>query len=637
MQSRSILAYRRGMNILGVAVVTGFLSVPFASLAQPTTPSSTQPPQAATTGQPAAAEREEWRKALLATPRPKNGCFTAAYPERTWREVPCAPSTPHKLYPPHIGAATRLDVVGGTGPDFSATVTGQISLAEGSFDSVSGVTSTNVYSLQLNTAPFQTSTCSGSPGGIGGGCLGWQQFVYESSGSSFIQYRLLTYGPAGTLCPMPRHANCPANSSFSDGWCPFQFQPTGSVYCVINAVNQPTTSGHPMTALAQLKVAGASPGGGMNDGITVTEFGVPQGAAGDSRFPDLGTKWNEAEFNVFGDGSSSQAVFNSGATLQVRTEVLSGTTAGPGCHLKSWTGELSNLTLVNAPPMSPAPHPAPALVFSESNPAPAGAPADCTAAVSLGDTHLTTFRGLLYDFQATGDFLLAETGPDFIVQTRQVSGAPTWPNAAVNKAVAVLAGKNRVAICLPERVMVDGRAARIPDGGRVGLSSGGSVIRKANVYFVIAPSGDSIRATVNGAYIDVQVGLGHWPSTVHGLLANANDKIDEIAARDGEVLSRPFPFERLYGHYTDSWRVPPNQSLLSPCGESVQRDIPKKPFYAKDLDPELARRNRDICMRAGVKEGPLLDACMIDVAMLGGRAAKVFAGRSTPVVVGNAQ
>ena len=323
--------------------------------------------------------------------------------------------------------------------------------------------------------------------------------------------------------------------------------------------------------------------------------------------------------------------------VQVRTEVLSGTTAGPGCHLKSWTGESSNLTLVNAPPMSPAPHPAPALVFSESNPAPAGAPADCTAAVSLGDTHLTTFRGLLYDFQATGDFLLAETGPDFIVQTRQVSGAPTWPNAAVNRAVAVLAGKNRVAICLPERVMVDGRAARIPDGGRVGLSSGGSVIRKANVYFVIAPSGDSIRATVNGAYIDVQVGLGHWPSTVHGLLANANDKIDEIAARDGEVLSRPFPFERLYGHYTDSWRVPPNQSLLSPCGESVQRGIPKKPFYAKDLDPELARRNRDICMRAGVKEGPLLDACMIDVAMLGGRAAKVFAGRSMPVVVGNAQ
>ena len=157
------------------------------------------------------------------------------------------------------------------------------------------------------------------------------------------------------------------------------------------------------------------------------------------------------------------------------------------------------------------------------------------------------------------------------------------------------------------------------------------------MYFVIAPSGDSIRATVNGAYIDVQVGLGHWPSTVHGLLANANDKIDEIAARDGEVLSRPFPFERLYGHYTDSWRVPPNQSLLSPCGESVQRGIPKKPFYAKDLGPELARRNRDICMRAGVKEGPLLDACMIDVAMLGGRAAKVFAGRSTPVVVGNAQ
>jgi hypothetical protein len=70
---------------------------------------------------------------------------------------------------------------------------------------------------------------------------------------------------------------------------------------------------------------------------------------------------------------------------------------------------------------APAPLPAPALVFSESNPAPAGPAADCSDAVSLGDTHLTTFGGLLYDFQATGDFLLAETGPEFLVQTRQAS------------------------------------------------------------------------------------------------------------------------------------------------------------------------------------------------------------------------
>ena len=137
--------------------------------------------------------------------------------------------------------------------------------------------------------------------------------------------------------------------------------------------------------------------------------GTPYQATGDNRFPDLGSQWNEAEFNVFGGGNSSAATFNSGSNLVVRTEVISGTTAGPGCDLRTFTGESTNLTLGNSPVLSPALTPGPALVFSESNPAPSGGVASCLDAVSLGDTHLRTFGGLLYDFQATGDFLLADT------------------------------------------------------------------------------------------------------------------------------------------------------------------------------------------------------------------------------------
>ena len=207
----------------------------------------------------------------------------------------------------------------------------------------------------------------------------------------------------------------------------------------------------------------------------------------------------------------------------------------------------------------------------------------------------------------------------------------------MNKAVAVQAGKNHVAICLPGRVVVDGKSVTIRDGGRLGLSSGGSVIRKANVYFVLAPSGDSIRATVNSGYIDVSVGLGRWPGKVRGLLANANDKVNEVEAQDGAVLTSPFSFEKLYGHFADSWRVPSNRSMLSPCGESVSRGIPKKPFFANDLDPRLAKRNQAICTQAGVKEGPLLDACMIDVAVIGRGAAKAFAGMPTPIAVGDSR
>jgi len=619
------------------------LLLPIAAAAQQAASSPSpmpEPPQqaeSAAQAKPSAAEMEAWRKRLLVVPRPDKGCFTADYPQMAWREVPCKPSTPHKLYLPQHGGVTRLDVVGGSGPDISATVTGHITLSEGSFDSVTGVTSTGAYTLQLNTAPFTTSTCSGSPAPAS--CQGWEQFVYESSGGGFIQYWLLQYGPAGTSCPTPRHSGCAANSSYNDGWCPFQFTSTGPVYCVVNSLHESSAPAEAMTSLADLKVAGAAAGGGSTtDAIAVTVAGSPPfGAAGSNYFPDLGSQWQEAEFNVFGDGGGSQATFNSGANLQVRTEVISGTNLGPGCHLKSWTGESTNLTLVNAAPVSPAPLPAPALVFAESNPAAAGPVASCADAVSLGDTHLATFGHLLYDFQASGDFVLAETGPGFLVQTRQASGAPTWPNAAVNKAVAVRAGKDRVAICLPARVLVNGRAARIRDGGHLSLAGGTTVLRSGNTYHVLAPSGDSIGAVLNGSYIDVSVGLGNWPSKVRGLVADAGPKLGEVAAADGAVLAAPFAFEALYGHYAQSWRVDPRRSMLNACGREVKGGVPRKPFYATDLDQALAKRAQEVCQRAGVKEGPLLDACMIDVAVIGPKAAQGYVRMPVPVDVGDAR
>jgi hypothetical protein len=630
----------RGATILGVMAVACFFSLPVTAPAQPKEPTPTGPPPAASTKQPTKAEHEEWRKALMATSRPKKGCFTAAYPEKTWREVPCK-APPNKPYPPHTGGITKPEQVGGNGIDFTAKVTGHITEAEGSFDSVTGVTATPDYSLQLNTDFFKTNVCNGSPNT---GCRGWEQFIYDATGGGGMQYWLINYGPTGTVCPMPQGASCNGTNVFTDGWCPFTIGTSANpIYCALNAAQGVPAPANSATSLGQMKVYGAASGvnGAATDSMIVWVGTTPYTADGDNRFPDLGNNWQEAEFNVFGNCCNNQAVFNSGTNIVVRTEVISGTNAGPGCHITSFTGESTNLTLVNSPPVSPAPLPAPALVFGQSNPAAAGPVATCADAVSLGDTHLTTFAGLQYDFQATGDFLLAETGPDFIIQTRQVSGAPAWPNAAVNKAVAVQAGKNRVAICLPARVVVDGKPVPIKDGGRLALSSGGVVIRKGNAYLVFGPSGDSMRATIETfgtPHIDVSVGLGRWPNdTARGLLANANNKVSQIAARDGVVLTSPFAHETLYGHFAVSWRVAASQSILSPCGEGVKRAVPQKPFFVEDLAPELARRNREICTKAGVKEGPLQDACIIDVAMLGPGAAKVFAGRHLPVAVGDAR
>lgn len=593
------------------------------------------------------AQRETWRKALLLTVRPGKGCFTATYPEKTWRQVACLPSTPHKLFLPHAGGASQLATVGGAGPDFSATVTGHISSAEGSFDHANGITSSGSYSLQLNTAPFLTSTCSGSPNNtssLNTGCRGWEQFVYESSGGGFIQYWILDFGPAGTVCPVPQHVGCAAGLSYSDGWCPVNLPLfTGDpnpIQCVINAVNQPSAAARDMPLVGNVKVAGAA-----GDSITVTVSGAASTATGDNRFPDLGTQWNEAEFNVFGGGNSANANFNSGSDIRVRTEVLSGSNAGPGCDLRTFTGESTNLTLDNTPPTSVTAAPGPALVFEERYPPLAGAAASCLDAVSLGDTHLTTFGGLLYDFQAMGDFLLADTGRDFVVQTRQVSGKPNWPDADVNNAVAVGTGRDRVAICLPDRVVVDGRPTEVSGEHALQLPGGGTVSRKANSYTVIGTSGDSMRAEMLGDHIDVSVGLGKWPSTVRGLLADANGVVGKIQTQDGQVLTAnltqdgpflrgTFPFDDLYHAYADSWRVSPRASLLSDCGEAKEVGIAKAPFYATDLDAGLAQHARTVCATAGVKAGPLLEACALDVAVIGkDEAANVYVNTRAPVAV----
>lgn len=584
-------------------------------------------------GQPSAQEaaearaRAEWSSAMAKVPTPRQGCFTAAFPAREWREVPCG-TAPDKPYPPAMGH--RPQIVGGSN-DFAAEVAGTLTSAEGSFDSVSGVTSesgnvggnppavANTYSLQLNTKPFTTSVCGPSPNP---GCLGWQQFIFSNSGSAFIQYWLLKY-----------NTTCPA------GWNTFSFPPPSTdVYCWRNGPNATAVASQPITSLGSLRLAGSAAAGG-NDTVTMTTAGGVFSASNADTLLNLASGWTGVEFIVVGDCCSSQANFNAGSTIVVRTTTHNGTRSAPTCVQEGFTGETNNLNLVGTTASTTGP--SPAVISTQSNVA-GGSAAGCVAASGVGDTHLTTFGGLLYDFQASGDFLLAETGADFAVQVRQVSGAPTWPNAAINKAVAVRAGKDEVAICAePKGIAINGVPARMRDARMLELADGGDVVRKGNVYVVRAPDGSSVRAAVlNAGNIDVSVGLGRWPEKVWGLLANApGGKVDQIATSEGAVLTSPFAFQEFYGRYGASWRLPEDGSMLvKGCGQLAEKGDPERPFTMRDLDPELAKRASVLCEKAGVTEGPLMQACTLDVAVIGRpAAARVFVGQPAPVAVGMVQ
>jgi hypothetical protein len=102
------------------------------------------------------------------------------------------------------------------------------------------------------------------------------------------------------------------------------------------------------------------------------------------------------------------------------------------------------------------------------------------------------------------------------------------------------------------------------------------------------------------------------------------------------VFTSPFAFSDLYHRYGDSWRVTPEESLLSVCGKKVEQGNPKRPFFAQDLDRKTFDRTRAVCVAAGVEGGALLDACTLDVAVIDNNtAARVFVTAQHPVAVGN--
>ena len=580
---------------------------------------SAEQPRAVFPEKPTAVERESWRKTILHTPRPKKACYAATYPEAEWREVACK-TPPHKLRVPRHGIRP-LTV--GDGLDFSATVTGYISEAEGSFDSVTGVTSESssdgpdTYSLQLNTEFVTTTACSTDLA-----CRGWEQFVFDG-GFGFIQYWLKNYGPAGSICPsgwdpvtlVGTEVDCVTDSNAAVETCP-----SGTVSCVI-----------PITSLGELKVTGTVAGvNGPDDSVVITVGSTAYSAPGNNLLPDLGSHWQIAEFNVLGDGGGNEANFNAGSTIVVRTSVDSGTTSGPGCVEEGFTAESNNLTLTNTTEM-PSSSAWPSLVFTESN-APNVTTVSCASAISIGDTHLTTFDGLYYDFQASGEFVLVENGSDFVVQTRQASGAPTWPNAAVNKAVATQMGKSRVAVYIePTRMVIDGVANDLADGKTIPLATGVQISRQGNLYTISSADGNRVQATLNSTWIDLSVGLGHAPLTeARGLLGNPQGNAQELATSNGVVLREPVAFTDLYHTYADSWRVQPRDSLFTEA-TTIKAGIPEKPFFARDLDRTAYANALATCKAAGVKVQDLLESCALDATVLNdSTAVKVFVHAPPP-------
>ncbi|MGO9316825.1 MAG: hypothetical protein ACLPXT_03840 [Terracidiphilus sp.] len=521
-------------------------------------------PIASQAAQPTRAVRETWRKSLVQKPLSKKGCFKASYPSTEWQEVPCT-KAPERPYPPAKGK--RPETVG-NGTDFSAQVTsGHISSAEGSFNSVTGVTSasSDTFSLQLNTSPFSTSVCNGHAG-----CQGWQQYVYSNSGVVFIQYWLLNY-----------NATCPS------GWNTYGGD------CWENGPSAASVPVQPITNLVNITLTGTANAGGMDNFHIAVGSDIYSGANEDNIL-NLAQGWTTAEYNIFGDGGGSGVSFNSGSTIVVKTSVNNGTANSPSCVEEGFTGETNNLNLVN--PCCPYGGPTPNIQFMQTN---AGHTAVCGSTHLIGDPHITTADGKLYNFQGAGEYVSLLDSDGAEIQTRETP-VPTSTTlnqppqdlglvtcVSLNTAVAARVGTHRVTYepnfsgaydSSGLQLRIDGKVTtlgpqgvNLGDGGRVTKSSAGNGIE---IYF---PDGKTLSATqaeyASMWYLNVDifnVGLvsGSGGTDYLGGLAGTIPAGSWIPAMPNGASVGAMPpnlhdrYVTLYDKFGAAWRVTNGNSLF---------------------------------------------------------------------------
>jgi hypothetical protein len=285
-----------------------------------------------------------WRAAITGLDVPGQGCFTADYPSTVWKQVACTKAPPGPFPPKH---GPRGFVVG-NGNDFSAeTATPTISSAEGSFPSITGLTSetnegaSDTYTLQLNSSYYVAPVCNNAQ--VPSECRAWMQYVYSnnapSEGAAFMEIWLINYG-----------SNCPA------GWGPY----ATDCYYNSNAINVPNQA---LSALGDIRLSGTTVAGG-NDTVKLTSSKKAYAVTMPDSMIDLAGNWNTAEYNLFGDGGGTEAVFNTGTKIRVKTQLKDRSASAPTCITDGFTLESNNLGLNTCKSVG-GKHPY--ITFTESN------------------------------------------------------------------------------------------------------------------------------------------------------------------------------------------------------------------------------------------------------------------------------
>ena len=188
---------------------------------------------------------------------------------------------------------------------------------------------------------------------------------------------------------------------------------------------------------------------------------------------------------------------------------------------------------------------------------------------SVGDPHETTGDGGKFDNMKEGNFLKARSASgDFELQTVQGKDkSGRWPNATVNHAAAVKAGKDTVAYNgLTQILTINGKPKTLAEGENFKLPDGGSVANTKDGYTIKSPAGDRVDIRQGDKYIDVsgEIGPNRKDGEVRGSLGNFDadkDAANDLVGRDGKVIGAPKD-KAAVDKFIEAWRTKPGENLF---------------------------------------------------------------------------
>jgi len=240
---------------------------------------------------------------------------------------------------------------------------------------------------------------------------------------------------------------------------------------------------------------------------------------------------------------------------------------------------------------------------------------------TYNDPRIITLDKQYHDFQAAGEFTLVEsTSGDLKIQVRQQAlGNNPLSNVSDNSAIATVLGGKRIAIYRDRGLLIDGVPTNIANNDSL-IIGDGRIYREGSTYTVVYRTGDQLVASV-GSRVNINVFLTkERQGQIKGLFGNFNgDPKDDLAKRDGTVLSTPIPFRQLYGEYADSWRISQGESLFDyKSGEDTNtftnKNFPRQKVTLKDLSAADIQKAEELIGNS-ITNPAIREAAIIDLVL----------------------